>query len=106
MMLPRLTVLNEQYAVRSVVGKVGPLDVTYLAWDLANEEQVIVREFLPVDHVTRDSDGLSISPVSEEGKRLFGFGLDKFKRESQVLSNLEHPNIIRLRDHFQQHGTA
>ncbi len=106
MVLPRLTVLNEQYAVRNVLGGVGPVDVTYLAWDLRNEEQVVVREYYPVRFVTRDPEQLHVSPRAEKDRPYFQYGLERYLKEAAALSRIEHPNVVRERAFFRENGTA
>ncbi|MEZ4699570.1 MAG: TonB family protein [Rhodothermales bacterium] len=106
MVLPRLTVLNEQYAVRNVLGGVGPVDVTYLAWDLRNEEQVVVREYYPARFVTREAEQLNVQPRSEKDRTFFQYGLERYLKEAAVLSRIEHPNVVRERAFFRENGTA
>ena len=73
MELPRLTVLHEQYAIRSILGEVGPFEAVYLAWDLENEQQVVVHEFLPGSYVDRVLPGHSLRPNSNQGRSLVEF---------------------------------
>ena len=48
MALSKLTVLNEKYVLRKVLGSHGPYDITYLAWNLAKERNaVVIREYNP-----------------------------------------------------------
>ncbi|MDZ4699322.1 MAG: TonB family protein [Rhodothermales bacterium] len=106
MVLPRLTVLNEQYAVRNVLGGIGPVDVTYLAWDLRNEEQVVVREYYPARFVTRDPEQLHVAPRSEKDRTYFQYGLERYLKEAAAMSRIEHPNVVRERAFFRENGTA
>lgn len=105
MELPRLTVLNERFAIRSVLGKLGPFEATYLAWDLENEEQVVVREYLPLDLAKRDERGIGIVPKSPEVSELFEYGLKRFAKEAELVSRIDHPNVVREREYFQENGT-
>ncbi len=105
MELPRLTVLNERFAIRSVLGELGPFEATYLAWDLENEEQVIVREYLPVDFTKRDDSGVILLPRSDEDEALFSYGLGRIAKESALVAKIDHPNVVRERESFQENGT-
>lgn len=105
MELPRLTVLNERFAIRSVLGKLGPFETTYLAWDLENEEQVIIREYLPVDLAKRDERGIGLSAKSTEAEELFQYGLGRIAKEAALSARINHPNVVKERGHFKENGT-
>ncbi len=105
MELPRLTVLNERFAIRSVLGNMGPFEATYLAWDLENEEQVIVREYLPVDFAKRDERGVGLFARSPEAEELFQYGLERIAKEAALSARIGHPNVVKERGHFRENGT-
>ena len=105
MELPRLTVLNERFAIRSVLGELGPFEATYLAWDLENEEQVVVREYLPVGLAKRDERGLNLLPKSPEAGELFTYGLKRFAKEAALVAHIDHPNVVKEREYFEENGT-
>ena len=105
MELPRLTVLNERFAIRSVLGELGPFEAAYLAWDLENEEQVVVREYLPTGLVKRDARGIGIIPKAPEVVELFQYGLERIVKEAELFSNINHPNVVKQRDAFRENGT-
>ncbi len=105
MELPRLTVLNERFAIRSVLGELGPFEATYLAWDLENEEQVVVREYLPMALAKRDERGIGLSAKAPELESLYQYGLEHITREARLFSNVDHPNVVREREFFHENGT-
>lgn len=106
MELPRLTVLNEQFAIRSVLGQLGPFEATYLAWDLQNEEQVVVREYLPVQFAKRDAFGIQLHPKSEKEQPFFAYGLQRYLQEAALIAKIDHPNVVRERIYFEENGTV
>ena len=106
MELPRLTVLNEQFAIRSVLGQLGPFEATYLAWDLQNEEQVVVREYLPVQFAKRDAFGIQLHPKSEKEKPFFSYGLQRYLQEAALIAKIDHPNVVKERVYFEENGTV
>lgn len=106
MELPRLTVLNEQFAIRSVLGQLGPFEATYLAWDLQNEEQVVVREYLPVQFAKRDAFGIQLHPKSEKEKPFFEYGLQRYLQEAALIAKIDHPNVVKERVFFKENGTV
>ncbi len=105
MELPRLTVLNERFAIRSVLGELGPFEATYLAWDLENEEQVVVREYLPMALAKRDARGIGLAPKAPEVEKLYRYGLEHITKEARLFSNVDHPNVVREREFFLENGT-
>ncbi len=58
MILSNSCVLNERYTIQSVLGEVGPFDVNYLAWDLKDEKEIVVREYYPLQLTKRAADGM------------------------------------------------
>ena len=105
MELPQLTVLKEQFAIRSVLGKLGPFESVYLAWDIQNEEQVVVREYLPTPLVTRGKLGLEVVPKTGGEKALFEYGYERTLKEAALLEKLDHPNVVRQLQFFEENGT-
>ena len=105
MELPRLTVLNEQYAIRRLLGEVGPFEAIYLAWDLENEQQVIVHEFLPDSLLDRVLPSQSLSPNSNEARSLFDFGKKNLAKELKLRAQLSHPNVVNIQSFFEENNT-
>jgi serine/threonine protein kinase len=106
MELPRLTVLKEQFAIRSVLGELGPFEVTYLAWDLQREVQVIIREFLPVPFAKRDSLGIHLQARSEREQTFFEYGVQRYLQEAALIARIDHPNVVKERAYFKENGTV
>jgi serine/threonine protein kinase len=100
------TVLRDQYVVGRVLGKPGGFGVTYLALDRDLAARVAIKEYLPRDFATRSADRASVVPNVEEGAGLFGYGLEQFSAEAQTLAQLDHPNIVRVRQLFRANGSA
>jgi serine/threonine protein kinase len=107
MALSKLTILNEQYVLRKMLGDHGQYDVTYLAWNLKKEhDAVIVREFNPSHLVSREADGVRLVPRSEPAQKLFEYGLNCFIREAAAASLIDHPNVVNQQAYFEENGTA
>jgi len=70
-------ILNKRYRIASLLGQ-GPFGAVYRAWDLANQRDVAIKEYL-------DS--------SLEIQR-------RFRAEAAQLSNLKHPQLPVVHDHF------
>ena len=106
LLLPHRTLLNGQFVVGRVLGKPGGFGITYLGWDLNLETRVAIKEYLPRDLAGRAGDHASIAPHSREDGELFRYGLEQFLREARTLAQLDHPNIVRVRQFFEANGTA
>lgn len=106
LVLPYRTVLNGQFIVGKVLGKPGGFGITYLGWDINLATLVAVKEYLPRDYAGRDSDHATVMAHSREDANLFRFGLEQFLQEARTLAQFDHPNVVRVRSFFEQHGTA
>ena len=106
LVLPYRTLLNGQFIVGKVLGKPGGFGITYLGWDINLATVVAVKEYLPRDYAGRDSDHASVMAHSREDASLFRFGLEQFLQEARTLARFDHPNVVRTRSFFEQHGTA
>lgn len=100
--LPMQTLLNGKYTVGLVLG-VGGFSITYLAWDEVLNIPVAIKEFVPAGLTTRGADQLTLYPSKPDE---FQFGKERFLQEARTLAQLNHYNIVRVRDFFEAHGTA
>ena len=107
MALSKLTVLNENYVLRKVLGSHGPYDITYLAWNLAKERNaVVIREYNPSFIVERTGEGTQFEFKSEEDRSLFEYGLNCFVREAAATALIDHPNVVKHEDYFRENTTS
>ena len=106
LVLPYRVVLNGQFIVGKVLGKPGGFGITYLGWDINLATPVAIKEYLPRDYAGRDADHASVMAHSREDANLFRFGLEQFLNEARTLARFDHPNVVRVRSFFEQHGTA
>lgn len=104
--LPYWTLLNRQYLTGRVLGKLGGFGITYLAWDTRLDIRTAVKEYLPRDFAGREGAGTSVSPHSPEDEKMFRYGLKMFLDEAKTLAKFDHPNIVRVRNVFENNGTA
>src|SRR5256885_1813126 len=70
---------------------------SYNAEDLSTGEAVVIKEFFPRSLVSREADGLSVRPHSQECERDFLRALHRFALEGAVLAESSHPNLVRVR---------
>lgn len=86
--------------------KIGAFDITYRAWNHHLKEQVEIQEYFPCDFAIRAGNGLSVEPKSPDDKENFDFGLKVFLDQTEMLTQLEHPNIAAVENVLQFNGTA
>ncbi len=107
MALSKLTILNERYVLRNLLGEPGLYDATYLAWNLMKKETaVVVREFNPTFLMSRAENGETLIPTSGPAERLFDYGLNCFIREADATGLIHHPNVVHQQTYFKENGTA
>jgi tRNA A-37 threonylcarbamoyl transferase component Bud32 len=92
------------YVLERVLGQ-GGFGITYLARDANLDQQVAIKEYLPVDVATRRADA-SVRSRTEEQSERYRWGLDRFIREARTLARFDHPNIVRVHSVFEHNNTA
>jgi serine/threonine protein kinase len=97
---------NGRYIAGKLLGKPGGFGITYLGWDNRLLTKVAIKEYLPRDLSGRDTDHLTVSPHSKDDAETFEYGLIRFVDEARTLAQLDHPSVVRVRDFFEENGTA
>lgn len=98
------TLHNGKYRIEYPLGK-GGFGVTYRAQLTATNGLVAIKEFFPDRIAPRDPVTGSLS-VSVSDMPTYQRGLDIFRREAQILENMDHRNIVRIRDFFDENNTS
>ena len=93
-----------KYKIERVLGQ-GGFGITYLAMQVMLDRKVCIKEFFFKDYCDRTPAGSVISTTSSN-KEIVARFLNKFLKEARTISRLEHPNIIRILDIFEENGTA
>lgn len=89
------------YRIEQVLGQ-GSFGITYLATHTMLCKKVAIKEFFMKELNGRGEDG-SITGMSD-GSLSMNYAR-KFQKEALNLSRLEHPNIVRVTDSFEDNGT-
>lgn len=99
------TLQSGKYRMIKKLGQ-GGFGITYLAENTLLEGKVAIKEFFFKDYCERD-DSTSCVTIPKSGNReiVERFKL-KFVKEARTIFRLNHPNIVRIHDVFEENGTA
>ena len=100
--LPLGSELNH-YVIEAVLGS-GGFGIVYKAHHAHLDEQVVIKEFLPVELAGRH--GNTVAPHGTSKQEVYSECLRRFMEEGRTLVKLRHPNVVRCRDLFTANGTA
>ncbi len=89
-MLTPGTVLQNRYRIISLLGQ-GGMGAVYRAWDMRLNIPVAVKEMVPQPGI----DPQTLAQLRQQ-----------FYQEAQVLARLDHPNLVRVTDYFEEWGNA
>lgn len=103
-MLPAGTALQGgKFLIEERLGS-GGFGVTYRATHILFRTTVVIKEYFPRALVHRDTRTGILEVTGDT--HAFERGLRMFLREGELVYNLQHPNIVRVTDVFQELGTA
>ncbi len=94
-----------RYRIISTLGR-GGFGITYLAEQVNVRRKVCIKEFFPKAYYKRDGDSGAITLSSDGFAELMSKFKDKFIKEAYTIAELDHPNIIRIHDVFEENSTA
>lgn len=105
MLLKKGTLLQGgKYKIEKVLGQ-GGFGITYLATQINLNRKVTIKEFFMKDMCCREEDTNQVYYISSDSNFVDNFK-NKFIKEAQTISSLNHRNIIRIHDTFEENGTA
>ena len=94
-----------RYRIEKVLGQ-GGFAITYLAEQKAPCRKVAIKEFYMADFCERNDDTSYVTLGTSGSREMVKRYLDKFLKEAQNISELEHRNIVSIIDVFEENGTA
>lgn len=102
--LPPGTLLNHgKYEIIQVLGQ-GGFGITYEAMHLGLGGSVAIKEFYAQEYAQREHTTGQIVAITSADS--YQRALSRFIREGRILEGIEHPNIVRVRDLFEERSTA
>ena len=96
---------NGKYRIESVLGQ-GGFGITYLAMQSGLNRKVAIKEFFMKEYCNRDEGTSHVSVPSLGSKSLVEKFKTKFVKEAQTIASMDHHNIIKIYDVFEENGTA
>lgn len=94
-----------RYRIVSKLGQ-GGFGITYLAIQSGLDRKVAVKEFFMKELCDRDQNTSRVTLGSEGSKEIVAQYRTKFIKEARNISKLNHPNIVRIIDIFEENDTA
>ena len=99
------TLQSGKYRIIKKLGQ-GGFGITYLAENTLLLGKVAIKEFFFKDYCERD-DSTSCVTIPKSGNReIVERFKQKFIKEARTIFKLNHPNIVRILDVFEENGTA
>ncbi len=83
----------------------GGFSSVYLARQLSDQYQVVIKEYLP-RRIAHRTWGNVVAPKTDENRALFLKGRRLFVEEAKILAKLKHPNIVEVINFFQENSTV
>ena len=102
---PDSTLQGGKYRIIEKLGQ-GGFGITYLAENTLLEGKVAIKEFFFKEYCERDDSTSYVTvPTSSNRETVLRFK-QKFIKEAKTIFRLNHPNIVRIHDVFEENGTA
>ena len=92
------------YRIESVLGQ-GGFGITYLATDTKLDQPVAIKEYMPMELASRESDS-TVMPVTDEREEAFEWGRTRFLDEAKTLAKFKHPNTVRVLFYTEANNTG
>ena len=101
---PGALLRGHSYQIQKIIGR-GSFGITYAANHTSLGNTVAIKEYFPSQYVTR-VEGYKVTVSSPEYELAYKHGLQQFIQEGQILASINHPNIVQVRDLFEEGQTA
>ena len=99
------TILNNRYRILRFLSS-GGFGNTYEAEDEEFGAHVAIKELFISGICKRDNDDRQVSISVADNRQLFRRHKEKFRNEAARLRKINHPNVVKVRDEFEENGTA
>lgn len=94
-----------KYKIEKILGQ-GGFGITYLARQVNLDRDVAIKEFFMKDYCDRDESSSKVTVGSSGSRDIVARYREKFVKEAKSIARLNHPNIVRIIDVFEENETA
>ena len=94
-----------KYTIISILGQ-GGFGITYLGVQSGLDRKVAIKEFFIREMCERDDSTNHVTFGTEGSRETVDMYRQKFLKEARSIAQLNHPNIVRIIDVFEENGTA
>ena len=102
---PNTTLQGGKYIIKNVLGQ-GGFGITYLAEQTLLDGKVAIKEFFMKELCERDESTSHVTLGTSSNREMVERCRQKFLKEARTIFKLNHPNIVRILDVFEENGTA
>ena len=102
---PDSTLQSGKYRIIKKLGQ-GGFGITYLAENTLLEGKVAIKEFFFKEYCERDNATCHVTIPTSGNREIVECFKQKFIKEAKTIFRLNHPNIVRIHDVFEENDTA
>lgn len=102
---PNSTLQGGKYRIIEKLGQ-GGFGITYLAENTLLLGKVAIKEFFFKEYCERDDSTSHVTIPTSVNREIVERFKQKFIKEARTIFSLNHPNIVRILDVFEENGTA
>lgn len=95
----------ESYEISGILG-VGGFGITYRGYDHSLHCDVAIKEYLPHGLALRTGNGTTVIPRSDNDKKYYEYGLQRFLDEARILAKFKERSIVRVSRFLEANGTG
>ena len=99
------TLQGGKYKIISMLGR-GGFGITYLAENTMLDGKVAIKEFFFKEYCNRDEETSHVTIPTDGNREIVERFKAKFIKEARTIFRMNHPNIVRILDIFEENGTA
>ena len=99
------TLQSGKYRIIKKLGQ-GGFGITYLAENTLLEGKVAIKEFFFKEYCERDNATRHVTIPTSGNREIVERFKQKFIKEAKTIFRLNHPNIVRIHDVFEENDTA
>lgn len=93
------------YEIKDVI-HIGEFSIIYRAWNHHLNAPQVLKEYFPRKFAARAKDRQTAEAKSDNCKTVYETGLDRFIEQAEMLTEIDHINLMRVYNLLEFNGTA